>query len=145
MNNRVSSIRPVPPERIILFDAVCKLCNGWANFLITHDHGRVYRLCSVQSTAGEQLLQQFGYPTDQVTTMLVIEQGRCCEKSEAFFRVMRGLGWPWRVLVILRLVPRPVRDWLYDRIALNRYRLFGRYDYCRLPSADHAERFLDND
>ncbi|MEH6491967.1 thiol-disulfide oxidoreductase DCC family protein [Halopseudomonas sp.] len=145
MNNSASSSRPVPPDRIILFDAVCKLCNGWANFLITHDRRRVYRLCSVQSTAGEQLLQQFGYSSERVTTMLVIEQGCCFEKSAAFFRVMSGLGWPWRMLGVLRVVPRPVRDWLYDRIALNRYRWFGRYDYCTLPNADHAKRFLDDD
>jgi predicted DCC family thiol-disulfide oxidoreductase YuxK len=56
---------------------------------------------------------------------------------------MHRLGWPWRALCVFQLIPRPLRDWLYDRIALNRYRLFGRYDLCRLPAADHAERFVD--
>ncbi|MEH6565924.1 MAG: thiol-disulfide oxidoreductase DCC family protein [Halopseudomonas sp.] len=130
-------------SRIILFDGVCRLCNGWANFIIQHDHSHRYLLCNVQSVAGQQLLQHFGYPTDRFATMLVIEQGRCFEKSEAFFRVMRGLGWPWRWVTALRLVPRPLRDWLYDRVALNRYRLFGQYEVCRLPAPEHAERFVD--
>jgi len=134
---------PPPSERIILFDGFCRLCSAWANFIIAYDNHRVYRLCSVQSEAGARLLRQFGYPTDTFETMLVVEQGRCYAKSEAFFRVMSGLGWPWRSLGVLRLVPRPLRDWLYDRIALNRYRLFGQYNYCRLPTPDHAERFVD--
>ena len=132
-----------PAPRIILFDGVCKLCNAWANFIITHDHKHLYQLCSVQSEPGAQLLRQCGYPTDTFETMLAVEQGRCFEKSEAFFRVMAGIGWPWRGMCVFRLIPRPLRDWLYDRIALNRYQLFGQYAYCRLPTPDHAERFVD--
>lgn len=128
---------------IILFDGVCKLCSAWANFIIKHDGGRRFRLCSVQSPAGQRLLVQHGYPTDTFETMLVVDGERCFEKSAAFFFVMNRLGWPWRGLCVLRLIPRPLRDWLYDRIALNRYRLFGRYQLCRLPSADHAGRFVD--
>jgi len=138
-----SGLNSAAPDRIILFDGVCKLCNAWANFIISHDYQRVYRLCSVQSASGERLLRQYGYPTDRFETMLVLQQGRCSAKSQAFLQVMSGLGWPWRALVVLRLIPEPLRDWLYDRIALNRYRLFGKYDYCRLPTPDHAERFVD--
>ena len=138
------AMTPLPSSaRIILFDGVCKLCNAWANFIITHDHKHLYQLCSVQSEPGAQLLRQCGYPTDTFETMLVVEQGRCSEKSEAFFRVMAGIGWPWRGMCVFRLIPRPLRDWLYDRIALNRYQLFGQYAYCRLPTPDHAGRFVD--
>ena len=87
-----SGLNSAAPDRIILFDGVCKLCNAWANFIISHDHQRFYRLCSVQSASGERLLRQYGYPTDRFETMLVLQQGRCFAKSQAFLRVMSGLG-----------------------------------------------------
>ena len=131
------------PTPVILFDGVCKLCSAWANFIIEHYIDHRFRLCSVQSPAGQRLLARHGYPTDTFETMLVVDGERCFEKSAAFFVVMARLGWPWRGLCLFRLIPRPLRDWLYDRIALNRYRLFGRYELCRLPAADHAGRFVD--
>lgn len=136
---------PVPADRIILFDGVCRLCNGWANFIIQYDHRHVFKLCSVQSVQGARLLKHFGYPTDAFETLLLVEGGRCYVRSEAVFRVLDGLGWPWRLLTVLRAVPAALRDWLYDRVALNRYALFGRYAQCRLPTPDHAGRFLDTE
>ena len=129
-------------ENLILFDGVCKLCNAWSNFIIRHDHGRRFKLASVQSPEGTAILAHFGYPTERFDTMLVVHRAACHEKSEAFFAVMSELGMPWRLLRVARILPRALRDWLYDRIALNRYRLFGKYDYCTLPGADHEGRYL---
>lgn len=129
-------------ENLILFDGVCKLCNAWSNFIIRHDHGRRFKLASVQSPEGKAILAHFGYPTERFDTMLVVHNAACHEKSEAFFAVMGELGMPWRLLRVFRFLPRFLRDWLYDRIALNRYRLFGKYDYCSLPGADHEGRYL---
>jgi len=129
-------------ENLILFDGVCKLCNAWSNFIIQHDRQRRFRLASVQSPEGQAVLAHFGYPTDRFDTMLVVRQGACFEKSEAFFAVMAELGWPWKSLLVFKLIPKRLRNWLYDRIALNRYRIFGRYAVCMLPTPDHAGRFL---
>jgi predicted DCC family thiol-disulfide oxidoreductase YuxK len=131
-----------PGERVVLFDGVCKLCNGWARFLIRHDHALHFRLASVQSAEGQALLAWGGLPTDHFDSMALIEDGQMLLRSDAVLRIVAQLPGAWRHLAWLRLVPRPVRDWCYDRIALNRYRLFGRYDSCLLPSADHARRFL---
>lgn len=131
-----------PGERVVLFDGVCKLCNGWAKFLIRHDPAARFRLCSVQSSEGQAILQWFGLPTDHFDTMAYVESGALFVRSTAVLRILAQLPAPWRLLAGLRLVPRPLRDWCYDRIALNRYRLFGRYDSCLLPDADHARRFL---
>jgi predicted DCC family thiol-disulfide oxidoreductase YuxK len=130
-------------DKVILFDGVCKLCNAWSNFIIRHDKNHYFKLASVQSTQGQQILQHFGYPTDVYETMLVVHSGVCLEKSDAFFYVMKALGYPWRLANCLQFLPASFRHWLYDRIALNRYRLFGKYDYCALPAADHDKRFLD--
>ncbi|WP_437880560.1 thiol-disulfide oxidoreductase DCC family protein [Pseudomonas sp. LRF_L74] len=130
-------------DRVVLFDGVCKLCNGWANFLIRHDRQRRFLLCSVQSPEGQAILGWLGLPTDHFETMAYLEGARLFVRSDAVLRIVGQLPWPWRALAALRVLPRPLRDWGYDRIALNRYRLFGRYAVCMLPDADHGRRFLD--
>jgi len=129
-------------ENVILFDGVCKLCNAWSNFIIRHDHGRRFRLASVQSIEGQAILAHFGYPTDYYDTMLVVRGGACFEKSDAFFVVMGELGFPWKAALVFKALPKRLRNWLYDRIAHNRYRIFGKYDVCLLPTPDHAGRYL---
>lgn len=132
-------------DKVVLFDGVCKLCNAWSNFLIQHDKARKFKLASVQSTEGQAILSHFGYPTDFYETMLVVYGANCYEKSDAFLIVMNELGYPWKFVAVFKFVPKPIRNWLYDRIALNRYQLFGKYDYCRLPDADYKGRYLDGD
>lgn len=131
-----------PDDRVVLFDGVCKLCNGWATFLIRHDRAQRFRLASVQSSEGQAILQHFGLPTERFDTMAYVENGALFVRSDAVLRIVAQLPAPWRWAALLRVLPRALRDWAYDRIALNRYRLFGRYDSCLLPSADHAGRFL---
>jgi len=130
-------------DKVILIDGVCKLCNAWSNFIIEHDSAHRFKLASVQSDQGQAILLHFNYPIDKFDTMLVIDGTKSLEKSAAFLQVMNTLGYPWKLLLITKLIPRPIRDWLYDRIALNRYALFGKYEYCVLPTPDHKERYLD--
>ena len=129
-------------ESVVLFDGVCKLCNGWARFLIHHDDRRHFRLASVQSPQGQALLVWAGLPTERFDTMALIDDSQLLVRSDALLRILAQLPGPWRMLALLRFIPRPLRDWCYDRIALNRYRLFGRHAQCLLPTADHDERFL---
>lgn len=131
-----------PGETVVLFDGVCKLCNGWARFLIRHDRQRRVRLATVQSPEGQALLAWAGLPVDQFDTMAVIRDRHYWERSDAFFEVIGQLPARWQPIRWLRIVPRTLRDWAYDRIARNRYRLFGRYDTCLLPNPDHEQRFL---
>jgi predicted DCC family thiol-disulfide oxidoreductase YuxK len=131
-----------PGETVVLFDGVCKLCNGWARFLIRHDHDRRVRLAAVQSPEGQALLAWAGLPLDQFDTLAVIRDQHYWERSEAVFEIIAQLPARWRPLLVLRGIPRLLRDWAYDRIARNRYRLFGKYDTCLLPDPDHEQRFL---
>lgn len=132
-------------DKVVLFDGVCRLCNGWAKFLLRHDKPGVFKLCSVQSTEGQAILKWFGLPTDTFETMLLVEGDVSYTKSESFLRVISQLPQPWRSIAVLKIFPKPLRDWTYDRIALNRYRLFGRYDYCMTPSAENQKRFIGHD
>ncbi|MFJ7284598.1 thiol-disulfide oxidoreductase DCC family protein [Pseudomonas sp. NPDC099000] len=131
-----------PGETVVLFDGVCKLCNGWARFLIRHDRDRRVRLAAVQSPEGQALLAWAGLPLDQFDTMAVIRDRHYWVRSDAVFEVIAQLPGAWRPLRLLRACPRRLRDWAYDRIALNRYRLFGKYGTCLLPTPDHERRFL---
>ncbi len=129
-------------DKIILFDGVCKLCNGWSRFIIKYDAQHKFKLCSVQSPEGQAILSWFGYPTDYFETMLLVQGGKALEKSDSFIAVVTQLPLPWSLLRCLKVFPRSFRDWLYDRVALNRYKLFGRYPVCMLATPDHKERFL---
>ena len=131
-----------PGETVVLFDGVCKLCNGWARFVIRHDRDRRVRLAAVQSPEGQALLAWAGLPLDQFDTIAVIRDRHYWERSEAVFEIIAQLPARWRPLLLLRSIPRLLRDWAYDRIARNRYRLFGKYDTCLLPDPDHEQRFL---
>jgi len=129
-------------DQVIMFDGVCKLCNGWSRFIIRFDVQKKFKLCSVQSEEGQAILQWFGYPTDYFETMLLVQGNIALEKSDSFLAVVAQLPFPWRLMHIFKWLPKGWRDWCYDRIALNRYKIFGRYDVCMLATPDHATRFL---
>lgn len=131
-----------PDDRVVLFDGVCRLCSAWARFLIRFDTRRRFKLATVQSPEGQEILRWYGLPVDYFETMLLIERGSLYTKSSAFFRVMRRLPPPWPIACVGWIFPAIARDWLYDRIALNRYTLFGRYEACVVPDKDHDSRFL---
>lgn len=144
----LSSPAAYPPlvahgDRVVLFDGVCRLCGAWARFLIQFDRAHTFKLATVQSEEGKAILQWFGLPTDYYETMVLIEGNRAYTKSTAFIRVVARLPFPWPLAAITWVVPAFVRNWLYDRIALNRYSLFGKYELCVLPDSDHERRFLN--
>lgn len=127
---------------IILFDGECKLCSAWVPFVIKRDPDAVFKFCSVQSPKGQELLKELGLDTDNFETMVLIDDGVAYFRSEAFFKIIRRLKKPWPLLTVLRIFPLAFRDWCYDRIALNRYKLFGKHTYCMLPSKEIMDRFL---
>jgi predicted DCC family thiol-disulfide oxidoreductase YuxK len=131
-----------PNDRVVLFDGVCRLCGAWARFLIRFDRRQVFKLATMQSDEGKRILDWYGLPVDGSETMLLIEGGRLYAKSSAFIRVMARLLFPWKAAAIVWLIPRAIRDWLYDRVALNRYAIFGKHQACVLPTPDHERRFL---
>ncbi|MBI1295885.1 DUF393 domain-containing protein [bacterium] len=128
---------------ILLFDGVCNLCNGAVKFIIAQDPKGKYAFASLQSTVGEALLRRHNLPTQHIDTVVLVEDGKAYTRSSAGLRVARGLGGLWALLYVFMVVPRPIRDAVYDFIARNRYRWFGRQESCMLPSKEIADRFLD--
>ncbi len=129
-------------DKVILFDGVCKLCSAWSRFIIKYDTAHIFRLASVQSREGQSILKHFDLPTDYFETMLYVEECVAYEKSDALFKVLIQLPRPLCWLACGAIFPKPARNWVYDRIALNRYQLFGKYQQCLLPHPDHETRFL---
>lgn len=130
-------------EKIILFDGECKLCSAWVPFVINRDLRKNFKFSSVQSPKGQELLNSIGMPTDSFETMVLLTDEKAYYKSDAFLLVIKELKKPWPLLNIFKFFPAGFRNWTYDRIALNRYKLFGRNNYCMIPTNDLVERFID--
>lgn len=130
---------------IVLFDGVCNLCNASVDFILRHDRSGHFRFASLQSDAGRRLTREHGLDPERHDTVVLVEDGKAYLRSTAALRVARRLDGPYRVAYALIVVPRPVRDFVYDRIARNRYRWFGKRDTCRAPTVEERTRFLEYD
>ena len=131
------------PDNIVVFDGVCKFCSGWVQFIIARDPSGLFHFAPMQSKTGRSLLERFCVDPDDVTTFVFIKEGKAYVRSEAALQIAREFAWPWQFLRIARVVPAPIRDALYNWVARNRYRWFGKTDTCMVPSADIKARFLD--
>lgn len=127
---------------MLLFDGVCNLCNGLVQFLIERDEDAVLRFAPLQSDVASELLDDCDPDPDDLDTVVLVADGECYTKSSAALGVTKYLGFPYRVLHLLRFLPRPLRGFGYDVVANRRYDWFGQRDQCMLPSPDVAERFL---
>lgn len=131
-----------PDMPIVLFDGVCNLCNGVVNFLIEHDPQHQFRFAALQSATGQRLLAE--YPAlATIDSIVLIENDRAYVKSDAALYIARRLKAPWSWLYLWRGLPRSWRDNIYDYVARNRYRFFGRMEACRVPSPALKALFLD--
>lgn len=127
----------------IVFDGVCVLCNGWVRFLLRHDRRGRYRFAAMQGDSGRALLAKHGLDPDDPVSFLLVEDGRAHTDTDAIARVLRGLRGGWRVPAALIIaMPRALRDPTYRFLARNRYRVFGRFDQCTIPTPQQAARFL---
>jgi predicted DCC family thiol-disulfide oxidoreductase YuxK len=132
-----------PDDRpILIFDGNCVLCSTFVQFILRTDKRRRFRLLSAQSLLGTALYRHLGLASVDYETNILLEDGHAWLKSEGLIRVFERLGFPWSLMSIGRLLPRPIRDWLYERIARNRLRWFGVRETCYLPDPSQADRFL---
>jgi predicted DCC family thiol-disulfide oxidoreductase YuxK len=119
----------------VYYDGLCALCDGFVRFVVARDRPARYRFAPLQ---GETAAGRFTEPQ----TVVLEEEGRLRLKSDAAIAILAGLAGPWRLTALFRLVPRPLRDAVYDFIARHRYQWFGRREACRLPGPEERHRFL---
>lgn len=134
---------PTAPEHpLILFDGDCNLCNGSVQFVLKRDAKATFQFASLQSEAGRGALALVA-SLDQPDSIMLIRAGKLHIKSSAALGIARGLRWPWPLLSVFWLVPSRLRDFVYDWIARNRIRWFGKPEHCWLPQPEFLGRFLD--
>ena len=134
---------------VLLYDGVCGLCNRTVQFTLRHDRRDVFRFAALQSELAERALQRHAETASDLNSVYLVlgigEAGeRLLGRSDAVIYLLRTLGGGWRALAgIYGLLPRWVRDVLYDLVARNRYRVFGKFETCPVPEAGVREKFLD--
>ncbi|MHB1147189.1 MAG: thiol-disulfide oxidoreductase DCC family protein [Lutibacter sp.] len=130
-------------KSIILFDGVCNLCNASVNFMIKHDKKAQFLFASFQSDAAKEIMLHFNLKNLNLDSIVLIEGGKIYEKSTAILRITRLLDGGFKLLYFFMVIPKSIRDWLYNAIAKNRYRIFGKRESCMVPSLELKNRFLD--
>lgn len=129
---------------LIVYDGVCVLCSRSMRAIARADHAGRIQFVSAQSVLGQALFRHYGLDPDTFETVLLLHRGRAFGKLEAVDEVAGIVGGRWRVVGLLRQLPQWLRDRMYDLVARNRYRLFGRSDTCMAPDAIWRDRVIDH-
>jgi predicted DCC family thiol-disulfide oxidoreductase YuxK len=128
---------------IVIFDGVCNLCAHSVQFILRHEASAHFLFAPLQSPAGARLLATYGFSPDDTKTFVLVADGKAYVKSDAAIRVAKRLRGAWKLIGVVRVIPRPMRNWIYDVVAHNRYRWFGRTEACMIPTPELRSRFLE--
>ena len=130
-------------QKIILFDGICNLCSGMVQFTLKRDRQEKFKFASLQSASGQALLTKFGLSKEDFDSFVYIDGNRYFQKSSASLRVFKELSGGWKLLFVFIIVPTFIRDFVYNRISKNRYKIFGKKDSCMVPTPEIKNRFLE--
>jgi predicted DCC family thiol-disulfide oxidoreductase YuxK len=125
-----------------LFDGHCILCSRAVQYHLKHEKNDEVRFVAIQANEGRALAKSYNIDPDNPNSFLFITNGHAYEKSDGVLQLLKHVGGPARILSVGAIVPHVLRDWLYDRIAQNRYSLFGKSEVCHLPQQKHQHRFV---
>jgi predicted DCC family thiol-disulfide oxidoreductase YuxK len=137
------------PHPIVLYDGVCGLCNRFVQFILRRDRRAIFRFAALQSLFAARILARHGANAADLDTVYVVidydlPSESLLSRCDAVIFALEDLGRFWGLAAhVLKIIPRRVRDWGYQVVARSRYRIFGRYDTCPLPTEDTRARFLD--
>lgn len=129
-------------KKIILFDGVCNLCNGSVVFMIKRDKKDVLRYAALQTEVGQKLVDQYNIDTKKIDSIILIENNTYFYKSTAALKIARHLNGAYPLLTVFLILPAFMRDWVYDIIARNRYKWFGKKESCMIPTPELKSKFL---
>ncbi len=127
---------------VVLFDGVCNFCDASVNFIIDHDPKRYFLFTAQQLEVGQALLRKSGLDASKIDTLVLVEDGKVYTRSTAALRIAKQLSGGWKLFYIFIIIPRPIRDVFYNLFATYRYKLFGKKEACRVPTAAERERFI---
>jgi predicted DCC family thiol-disulfide oxidoreductase YuxK len=130
------------PDHVVFFDGVCNFCAASAQFIIRHDQQGVIRFAPIQSPLGQETYRRHGLDPANLDTFMFLTGGRALLRSDAAIEVAVRFGGLWKLARVFKLVPRPLRDWVYGIVARHRYQWFGRTKACMVPSPEIRSRFI---
>lgn len=131
-------------KHIILFDGVCNFCDSIVNFIIERDKKNVFQFAPLQEKAGKALLEKYQLDTKNLDSIVLIKNKKAYTKSDAALEIAKDLSGLWKLAVVFKIVPTFLRDKVYDLVAANRYRIFGKKDSCGVPTPELRAKFLTN-
>ncbi|HFB99811.1 MAG TPA: thiol-disulfide oxidoreductase DCC family protein [Phaeodactylibacter sp.] len=127
---------------ILLFDGVCNLCNNSVQFVVKHDPNAKFRFAVIQSDVGQELLSHFNLPTQELFSVILIENKKAYTRSSAALQLLKNMDSWHRFFYAMIIFPKPIRDYFYKIIANNRYQWFGKKENCMIPTPELKARFL---
>jgi predicted DCC family thiol-disulfide oxidoreductase YuxK len=130
-------------QPVIFFDGVCNLCNASVQFVIEHDKENYFKFSALQGDYAKDVLPQFNVITENLNSTLLLENGKLYTKSTSALRVARKLNGFWPLLYGFIIIPKFIRDWVYDFIAKNRYKWWGKQESCWVPTPELKSRFYN--
>lgn len=128
-------------EKILLFDGICNLCNNLVLFIIKRDTESQFKFASLQSEMGKLLLKKYILESNNLNTVVYIKGEKYFLKSTAILNIIKDLGGYWKLFYVFILIPKFIRDFIYDLIAKSRYRIFGKKESCMIPNPEINQRF----
>lgn len=129
-------------KKIILFDGVCNLCNSSVTFVIKRDAKDVFRFAALQEEPGQKLIKQYSIDTNKTDSIIFIENNKAYTKSTAALRIARHLGGAYPLFYGFIIIPVFIRNWVYDYVAKNRYKWYGKKESCMIPTPELKAKFL---
>ncbi|HTD92346.1 MAG TPA: thiol-disulfide oxidoreductase DCC family protein [Chitinophagaceae bacterium] len=128
---------------IVLFDGVCNLCNRSVQFILKRDKRKLFQFASLQGKRGQELLRKFDLPTNDFNSFILLEGNKIYTRSGGVLRILRRLGGGWSLFYAFIIIPPFIRNGVYNWIARNRYKWYGKREECWIPTPDLKSRFLD--
>lgn len=127
---------------IILFDGYCNFCSFWVDFIIKRDKKKIFKFAALQSESAKKLFGQISTNNISNESVVLFIDNQIFFKSTAAIKIVQLIGLPWKIFYLFSFVPKGLRDLIYDYVASNRFKIFGKRDFCRIPSDEDRGRFL---
>ena len=136
-------MKKISTRKIIFYDGYCNLCNGFVNAIIKLDKKNIFLFAPINGKNAKKLLKKINIKNTSFDSVILFNNNRISYKSNAVIEILISLGGIYKVLVISKIIPRTILDWLYDIVAKNRYSWFGKQDHCMTPDKKIISKFLD--
>ena len=130
-------------KQLVLFDGVCNLCDASVQYIIKHDKNNAFLFTALQSEVGQQIIKEFNIDTNKIDSIILYSNEHGISyKSTAALKIASKLGFPRNLLSVFLIIPAIIRNWVYDYIAKNRYKWYGKKEECMIPTPDLKSKFL---